>query len=389
MIPVSLLRPAQPGAAGTVLPTEPAPSAAFGSGTGASSAFGELLAGMSTPETSPEQAQDPQGAPLPDSVLSPAGASASWHPTLAQDHSAKPTPVLVLAEAPAPPALAETETGTPVRGQDEDQVGAQPGTAAASWAPSPAPEPDKAVIAPAPPATAAPQPPAQPPAPAPVLAKTTPGLDPVRPTGQASTTAAPTPGQQGSVETVSRPVTPAPVTAQTQVAAIPAAPASPQVNAPAPVQDPAPTPQVRAWTVQQLTAPLATTTLKAQTSPTGTQMATVRISPETLGPVTIEATVGKDGAVRVELSAASEAGRENLRMVIGELRRELSFTAPGSTVDLGTGDRSSDRQGDRPGAQHEREQPAPARRGTPEPEHRAPRTPLTHPTSSAELEIYA
>ncbi|MDI3329685.1 MAG: flagellar hook-length control protein FliK [Micrococcus sp.] len=101
---------------------------------------------------------------------------------------------------------------------------------------------------------------------------------------------------------------------------------------------------MRAWTVQQLTTPVVQAAGRATTLPDGTHLATIRISPESLGPVTLEA-MARDGVVRLEISAATEAGRENLRAVLGELRRELAATGSGVTLDLaGNRDQSTGRE---------------------------------------------
>jgi flagellar hook-length control protein FliK len=98
--------------------------------------------------------------------------------------------------------------------------------------------------------------------------------------------------------------------------------------------------------VQQLTIPVVQAAGRATTLADGTHLATIRISPESLGPVTLEA-VARDGVVRLEMTAATEAGRENLRAVLAELRRELAATGSGVTLDLGTRDQSTGR--DQPG----------------------------------------
>ncbi|MFC7400893.1 flagellar hook-length control protein FliK [Citricoccus sp. GCM10030269] len=107
---------------------------------------------------------------------------------------------------------------------------------------------------------------------------------------------------------------------------------------PPPVASPGPT--VRAWTVQQLSTPIAQVAGQAVTRPDGTQVMVIRISPESLGPVTLEAT-HRDGVVRLEIAAGTDAGRENLRLVLGELRRELASAHTGATLDLSTGSRDA------------------------------------------------
>lgn len=48
------------------------------------------------------------------------------------------------------------------------------------------------------------------------------------------------------------------------------------------------------------------------------------VSPENLGPVTVRATIGVDGSVRIELSAPTDTGREALRQALTDLRRDLA-----------------------------------------------------------------
>jgi flagellar hook-length control protein FliK len=137
----------------------------------------------------------------------------------------------------------------------------------------------------------------------------------------------------------------------------PASPASAVVAAPAPsTASAAPSPAVRAWTVQQLSTPVVQAAGRSVTLPDGSHLATVRISPEALGPVTLEAT-HRDGVVRLEITAATDSGRENLRMVLGELRRELAAAHPGATLDLSSGG-SGQRDTPAPGTG-----PAPGERG--------------------------
>jgi hypothetical protein len=82
----------------------------------------------------------------------------------------------------------------------------------------------------------------------------------------------------------------------------------------------------------QLTQPV----LRLASTASGERSITVRIAPEELGPVTVRAVVGADG-VRIELTAAGDAGREALRQVVGDLRRDLAATGSGATLDLGAG----------------------------------------------------
>lgn len=81
---------------------------------------------------------------------------------------------------------------------------------------------------------------------------------------------------------------------------------------------------------RQLVGPI--TALAA--GPHGERTLSVNIAPEALGPVTVRAHLGHEG-MRVELSAPTEAGREALRAMLPELRRDLAATGAG-TVTVGT-----------------------------------------------------
>ncbi|WP_336857754.1 flagellar hook-length control protein FliK [Sinomonas albida] len=65
----------------------------------------------------------------------------------------------------------------------------------------------------------------------------------------------------------------------------------------------------------------------------GEHVLTLRVTPENLGPVTVQAHIGADG-VRLELFAPSDAGRAAVQAVLPELRRDLAGTGLGATLDL-------------------------------------------------------
>jgi flagellar hook-length control protein FliK len=69
---------------------------------------------------------------------------------------------------------------------------------------------------------------------------------------------------------------------------------------------------------------------------------TLSVTPDDLGPVTIRAHVGADG-VRVELFAPNDAGREALRAILQDLKRDLASAGLGADLDL-----SSQNQPDEP-----------------------------------------
>ncbi len=64
---------------------------------------------------------------------------------------------------------------------------------------------------------------------------------------------------------------------------------------------------------------------------------TVKVTPENLGPVTVQAHIGAEG-VRVELFAPSDAGRAAVQAVLPELRRDLAHAGIGASLDLSSRD---------------------------------------------------
>ncbi|GAB3543453.1 hypothetical protein GCM10027403_37660 [Arthrobacter tecti] len=77
----------------------------------------------------------------------------------------------------------------------------------------------------------------------------------------------------------------------------------------------------------------------AQAAP-GEYAITVQVAPENLGPVTVKAFVTHDG-MRVELFAPNDAGREALKAVLPELRREFGGAAS-ATVDVSSQNADTD-----------------------------------------------
>lgn len=123
------------------------------------------------------------------------------------------------------------------------------------------------------------------------------------------------------------------------VAAVPtgaAPPTTPTASAPA-VAATAPSP---AFT-EQLTGGLA----RLRLAPTGEHVLTVHVTPEDLGPVRVQAHISADG-VRIELLGATDASREALRSVLGDLRRDLAATGLDADLRL-----AADGSGSGPGAQ--------------------------------------
>lgn len=74
--------------------------------------------------------------------------------------------------------------------------------------------------------------------------------------------------------------------------------------------------------------------------PQGQHSITLTVSPENLGPVTVRAHISGN-SIRLELHSPSDAGREALRVILADLRRDLSVAAPGASVDVSSRDTAS------------------------------------------------
>ena len=69
----------------------------------------------------------------------------------------------------------------------------------------------------------------------------------------------------------------------------------------------------------------------------GEHVMTLSVTPDNLGPVTVRAHVGADG-VRIELFAPSEAGRDALRTLMTDLRRDLAGSGMNANLSLSAQD---------------------------------------------------
>lgn len=98
---------------------------------------------------------------------------------------------------------------------------------------------------------------------------------------------------------------------------------------------------------QQLARPVFSL---AQAGP-GEHVVTVQVVPDSLGPVTVRAHVTAHG-MHVELFAASDAGREAVRQVLPDLRRDAAGTGESTTLDLSSQNQPQDAPGrdERPAA---------------------------------------
>ncbi|MHA7264743.1 flagellar hook-length control protein FliK [Arthrobacter sp. TMN-37] len=84
----------------------------------------------------------------------------------------------------------------------------------------------------------------------------------------------------------------------------------------------------------------------------GDHVMVLRVTPEDLGPVTVRALIGADSSVRLELFAPTDAGREALKSVLADLKRDLSGSGLNASLDL-----SSRNQPGGPGAEDPRRGP--------------------------------
>ncbi|MCU1546794.1 MAG: hypothetical protein JWP30_1894, partial [Homoserinimonas sp.] len=152
---------------------------------------------------------------------------------------------------------------------------------------------------------------------------------------------------------------PAPASAVAEVASAAAATVVPPASAPvAPVTAPpvsAPAPIAAAQSApfsQQLGQPIFTLAAAGN----GDHVMTVTVTPDNLGPVTVRAHVSADG-LRVELFAPNDFGREAIRAILPELRRDLAGGGLSAHLDLSSDSRPADpRDGD---AGRDRRAPAP------------------------------
>lgn len=114
------------------------------------------------------------------------------------------------------------------------------------------------------------------------------------------------------------------------VSQVPTTPGSATVPQPAAPSAPATAAALR----PQLAAPLFTLV----NAPHGEHTMTLTVSPEDLGPVTVRAHIDAAG-VRIELFSPGDAGREAVRSILPELRKELTDAGFGASLQL------SDRDG--------------------------------------------
>ncbi|MFB6610616.1 flagellar hook-length control protein FliK [Agromyces sp. NPDC056379] len=121
---------------------------------------------------------------------------------------------------------------------------------------------------------------------------------------------------------------------------------------------------VRGGVADSFAAQLSKPVVALAQGPTGIQHVTVQVSPEHLGPVSVRAAVSPEG-VRIELLAPGETGREALRQVLGDLRRDLVAAGLTATLDVSPRDAGAGTTGQPPARDESAEtDPAPVHRET-------------------------
>lgn len=148
---------------------------------------------------------------------------------------------------------------------------------------------------------------------------------------------------------------------------VPSAPAPPASSAPS---------QIPAALQPQLAKPL----FSLAEAPHGQHIMTLEVSPEDIGPLTVRAHIDAAG-VRIELFAPGDAGREAIRGILPELRKELADSGFGASLDVsersgpgGTGQDSSGRDaGQDSGGRGSRGSASPEGRDVPAEQHRGHR----------------
>lgn len=117
-------------------------------------------------------------------------------------------------------------------------------------------------------------------------------------------------------------------------------------TAPAPPVAPAAGADASAPVARAVAAQVAPVVVSIAQRPSGTHQLTMTVNPDSLGPVTVRAHISAAGEVRVELSGATDAGRDALRTILTDLRRDLAAVMPHATLSVGgAADASGDRGG--------------------------------------------
>lgn len=279
-----------PEGAVTVVAAE---SAASAGSIGAPAAVAGTTAPASPVETAPAQpavSETTRSLPLATTTTSALDA-----PTPAASHSAGPTAKGVLGTAE--PALPRTASTASRIGVSSGPISGIPVVAGAPSGPVPSAHAGAQETDAVPPA-----------------------LSPDAPTTPAPAISASAPAPAASASTGDAPVPPA---------AVGSTPPPTPVAAAAPAAAAAPRPAL----LPQITAPV----ISLAQAPDGDHSLTLTVSPENLGPVTVRAHIS-GGAIHIELHAPNDLGREALRAILVDLRRDLAAAAPQASLLLSTSD---------------------------------------------------
>lgn len=142
------------------------------------------------------------------------------------------------------------------------------------------------------------------------------------------------PSSAGSTPVVAAPAASVPATAD--AAGPTAAVTAPAHASPPPIAPTTPAAAAaiaRPVLLPQIAAPVVSLAQAAD----GDHSLTLTVSPENLGPVTVRAHIS-GGAIHIELHAPNDLGREALRAVLADLRRDLAAAAPHASLMLSTSD---------------------------------------------------
>lgn len=160
-----------------------------------------------------------------------------------------------------------------------------------------------------------------------VEAPSVPGVPADAPAGDAAAGAPVVRAVEGTVASTSTTQAPSAAVGVSPTAAPSATTATTPTSAPAAPQAPADVPLA-----EQLSGRL--TSLRS--AGPGQHILTLRVDPESIGPVRVVAHIGADG-VRIELFGATDQAREALRQAMPDLRRDLVAAGLPGGLDLGTG----------------------------------------------------
>jgi flagellar hook-length control protein FliK len=122
-------------------------------------------------------------------------------------------------------------------------------------------------------------------------------------------------------------------------------PLAPQAAAAVAVPAGTPTVAVPVPVPQNFSAQLVRPVFTLASAGVGEHTMTVAVNPENLGPVTVQAHISPAG-IRMELFAASADGRDVLRQILPDLKRDLAGAGLNASLDLSSGNHPDSRQPD-------------------------------------------